>query len=116
MTWLHIHAHCRLCPMALPQAPWPTLQLLRSVDLQRARAEWLRSGAPGPGALALLLRNKAQLRQLGRRQLQQRFEELRDLSHLGRDDAGVLRLDRDENGDKDPQVPDLMEKGWRAVE
>ena len=37
--------------MALPQAPWPTLQLLRSVDLQRARAEWLRSGAPGPGAL-----------------------------------------------------------------
>ena len=102
--------------MALPQAPWPTLQLLRSVDLQRAHAEWLRSGAPGPGALALLLRNKAQLRQLGRRQLQQRFEELRDLSHLGRDDAGVLRLDRDENGDKDPQVPDLMEKGWRAVE
>ena len=31
--------------------------------------------------------------------------------HLGRDDAGVLSLDRDGNGDKDPQVPDLMEKG-----
>ena len=99
--------------MALPQAPWPTLQLLRSVDLHRARAEWLRSGAPGPGALTLLLRNKAQLRQLGRQQLQQRFEELRDFSHRV-DDAGVLRLDDAMYGHKDSHVPDSADGKGRV--
>ena len=98
-----------MCPVALPQAPWPTLQLLRTLDLQRARAEWLRGGAPGPGALALVLRNKAQLRQLGRRQLQQRFEDLRDC-HLGSGPVEVLRLERD--GDKDSQMPDGKGGPW----
>ncbi|CAK9090824.1 unnamed protein product [Durusdinium trenchii] len=47
------------------RAPWPTLQLLRASDLYAARAEWLRRGEPGPGALSLLLQNKARLRAEG---------------------------------------------------
>ena len=61
------------------EAPWPTLQLLRTADLNRAREEWMqRNGAQGPGALSLLLRNKAGLRQVGRQKLQQRLADCRN--------------------------------------
>lgn len=61
------------------EAPWPALQLLRTADLNRAREEWMqRNGAQGPGALSLLLRNKAGLRQVGRQKLQQRLADCRN--------------------------------------
>jgi len=71
---------CRSSPLDAghygARAPFPVLQLLRSSDLEAARRSWAaRHG--GPGALELLLRNKAKLRALGRRALASLLEAFR---------------------------------------
>ncbi|CAE7405178.1 UVR8 [Symbiodinium natans] len=73
---------CRSSPLDpghyTTRAPWPTLQLLRKEDLERARKEWNeRNKESGPGAYGLLLRNKAHLRAMGNAELAARFASLR---------------------------------------
>ncbi|KAG8468043.1 hypothetical protein KFE25_007095 [Diacronema lutheri] len=46
------------------RAPLPTLQLLRDVDVDTARAQWAHTHG-GPGALGLLTANKRTLRSIG---------------------------------------------------
>ncbi|CAE7715894.1 HERC6 [Symbiodinium sp. KB8] len=73
---------CRASPLDAghysTRAPWPTLQLLRKDDLERARDEWkARHKDSDPGAFGLLLRNKARLRALGNAELAARFADFR---------------------------------------
>lgn len=58
------------------RAPFPVIQLLRSSDLEVARRSWAERHG-GPGALGLLLRNKARLRALGRNVLTALMETFR---------------------------------------
>ena len=44
------------------RSPYPTLQLLRTADLEAARAEWAERGDGMPGALGLLVENRRRLR------------------------------------------------------
>ena len=65
------------------RSPLPTLQLLRSADVERARAEFF-AGASArvnaramPGALSLLFQNKRKLRRIGAAPLQKALEAWR---------------------------------------
>ena len=55
------------------RSPYPTLQLLRSVDVDDARAEWAQRRG-GPGAWGLLVANKERLRALGSAELAARID------------------------------------------
>lgn len=58
------------------RSPWPTLQVLRSVDVDIARAEWAQR-CGGPGAWGLLVANKQRLRAMGSAELAARIDSCR---------------------------------------
>jgi hypothetical protein len=63
------------------RSPWPTLQLLRSVDVDNARAEWAERRG-GPGAWGLLVANKRKLRAMGSAELASRIDSCRQPNRL----------------------------------
>jgi hypothetical protein len=58
------------------RSPWPTLQLLRAIDVDDARREWSHKHG-GRGAFGLLVANKRKLRAIGSAPLRERLDVCR---------------------------------------